>query len=181
MKNNQNNNGSGFLPEGYEAPANGSNYLKLEKGEHKIRIMSKPIIGWLDWKDKKPYRYRMDEKPAKSFDPAKPIKHFWAFLVWSYEDSAIKLLEVTQKSIQAAIAELSKNEDWGEPFGYDLRINRTGESLETKYTVTPVPHKKLPDEIIQAFNNRPCNLEALYDNEDPFAEVSSEEKTDLPF
>ena len=56
---------SEFLPEGYEAPQGTGNYMKLQSGENKFRILSKPIIGWLDWKDNKPHRFRMKERPEK--------------------------------------------------------------------------------------------------------------------
>lgn len=115
-----------FLPEGYEAPASNANYMKLLDGENKIRILSKPIVGWLDWKDKKPLRFRMNAKPEKPVDPAKPIKHFWAFLVWNYAESHVQVLELTQATIQKAIADLSKDDDWGPPFGYDIKITRKG-------------------------------------------------------
>ncbi len=117
--------------------------MKLQDGENKIRILSKPIVGWLDWKDKKPYRFAMKSKPEKPMDK-NPIKHFWAFIVWNYNDQAIQILEVTQQTIQAAIGNLSKDEDWGAPFEYDLKITKKGKDLETKYGITPSPKKSLP-------------------------------------
>ena len=35
---------------------------------------------------------------------------------------------------------------WGKPYGYDIKINRTGEGLETEYTVSPKPKTELSDE-----------------------------------
>lgn len=172
---------SDFLPEGYEAPKSNANYLRLEDGENKFRIMSKPIIGWLDWKDKKPYRFPMDSKPSAPFDPKQKVKHFWAFIVWDYSSSSIKILEITQATIQGAITNLTKDADWGSPFSYDIKIVKTGSSLETQYSVNPVPHKKLPEEIKQAFKDKPCSLEALYAGEDPFAVTSETIIDDLPF
>ena len=46
------------------------------------------------------------------------------------------------------------------------------EEQKTKYTVNPLPHKELSAEIIQAFKDRPCKLDAIFDNDDPFAEWS---------
>jgi len=104
-----------FLPDGYEAPQGGSSYLKLQQGENKLRILSKPIIGWLDWKDKVPHRFGFKQKPEKPFDPSKPIKHFWAMIVFDYSDSQVKVLEITQQTIQKTIQDLAANEDWGSP------------------------------------------------------------------
>src|SRR5690606_20654859 len=93
-----------FLPEGYEAPQGTGNYMKLQSGENKFRILSKPIIGWLDWKDNKPYRFRIKERPEKPMGD-KPVRHFWAFIVWNYNAEAVQILEITQATIQKARSE----------------------------------------------------------------------------
>jgi hypothetical protein len=142
--------------------------MKLKAGENKFRIMSKPIIGWLDWKDNKPLRFRMKDKPQQPIDPKKPVKHFWAMVVWNYNDNQIQVFEITQSSIQQAIQALTIDADWGSPFNYDIKIIRTGEKMETNYTVNPVPHKEVAKDIAKAYNEKPINLEALYDGLDPF-------------
>lgn len=68
-----------FLPIGYEAPKSSNFYMKLQDGENKIRILTQPILGWEDWIENKPFRYRMENKPKKSFDPKKPLRHFLEF------------------------------------------------------------------------------------------------------
>ncbi len=172
-----------FLPQDYEAPQGQSSYMKLQKGENKFRILSKPIIGWLDWKDKVPYRFLMNAKPEKPLDK-NPIKHFWAFIVFDYADQAVKILEITQSTIQKSIADLSKDEEWGAPFEYDLKVTRKGEDLKTEYTVTPSPKKPLSEEIKKAALDKPCYLPALFTNADPW-EVTKEQTelafTGLPF
>lgn len=170
---------NGFLPDNYEAPSGSDNYLKLQNGENKFRILSKPIIGWLDWKDKKPHRFQMQAKPEKPFDPAKAIKHFWAFLVFDYSDQKVKILELTQSGIQKSITNLSKDDEWGAPFTYDLKINKKGVELDTEYSVTPSPKKDLSDEIKKAALEKPCNLEALYSGSDPW--VVNDKQTELAF
>jgi hypothetical protein len=172
-----------FLPQDYEAPAGSASYMKLQDGENKIRILSKPIIGWLDWKDKKPYRFRMKDKPEKPMEKG-PIKHFWAFLVWNYEAQSVQILEITQATIQKTIQDLSKNEDWGAPFYYDIKITRKGKDLDTEYSVMPSPKKDLLPEIKEAAISKPAYLDALYDGADPW--VVNGKKTeyafaDLPF
>jgi len=100
----------------------------------------------------------------------KQIKHFWAFIVWDYSDSSIKILEITQAGIQSAIKSLTMDADWGAPYGYDIKVIRKGTTMEdTEYTVNPSPHKKLTEEVTTAFAEKPVNLEALFDGEDPFA------------
>lgn len=158
-----------FLPEDYTAPRAVSFYTKLQEGENRIRILSKTILGWEDWYEKKPVRYGMNEKPAKSFDPKKPIKHFWAFVVFNYIENEIQIMQVTQATIRKSLESLCKDADWGAPFGYDIKIIKTGEGVDTEYAVNPVPHKPVSQDVIDAFNQRPCNLNALFANSDPFS------------
>jgi len=160
-----------FLPDDYQAPKPTSQlYLKLQDGENRIRILSRPIFGWEDWNvDKKPVRYKMSEKPAKPFDPAKPMKHFWAFIVWNVNEEQIQIMQITQSTIRSSLESLSKDVDWGSPFEYDIKINKKGEKMETEYTVNPAPHKPVSVEILKAFKDRPIQLEALFEGLDPFA------------
>lgn len=172
-----------FLPENYEAPTSGG-YMKFKDGENRLRVLSKPIIGWLDWDDKRPVRFPYKEKPAKPFDPKKQIKHFWAFIVYNYNDKATQILEVTQSSLQQQISVLSKDEDWGSPFEYDLKINRSGKDLETKYGVIACPKKPLAPEIMAEADTKPINLQALFEGGDPYQRVDNPTKLyfqDLPF
>src|SRR5688572_24450235 len=143
--------------------------MKLQDGENKIRILSRPIIGWEDWLNNKPIRFRDNEKPAKPVDAKKPIKHFWAFIVWNYAEEQIQILQLTQASIRNAIEALAKDHDWGVPFFYDLKIIKSGEKVDTKYSVNPLPHRPVSEEVKREFHERRCKLEALFDNEDPFS------------
>lgn len=169
---------SDFLPQDYEAPEGGGNYMKLKDGENKIRILSKPVVGWVDWKDKKPFRFPMDKKPEKPLDK-NPIKHFWAFIVWNYTDQAIQILEITQQTIQTQIINLTKDEDWGAPFDYDIKITKKGRDLDTKYSVIPAGKKPVADEIQKAALDKPCYLDALFTNADPW--VVTDKQTELAF
>lgn len=167
-----------FLPQNYEAPQGSTSYMKLQKGENKFRILSKPIIGWLDWKDKVPSRFAMDARPEKPLTD-KPIKHFWAFLVFDYADQSVKILEITQSTIQKSIADLSKDEEWGAPYEYDIKVSRKGEDLKTEYSVTPSPKKVLSEEIKKAALDKPCYLPALFTNSDPW--IVTDKSTELAF
>lgn len=154
---------------GYEAPKSSNNYMKLQDGENRFRVLSLPVFGYEDWIDNKPVRYSMENKPAKPHDPKKPIKHFWAFMVWNYLEEKVQIAQITQRSVQNAIMALQSNEDWGDPYHYDIKVHKKGEGINTEYNVTPVPHKPLPAHVKDAFNEKSCNLVALFDNADPFA------------
>lgn len=158
-----------FLPEDYEPPVTSGNYMKIQTGENKIRILSAPVLGWEDWTlDKKPVRFAYDQKPSKPIDPTRPIKHFWAMIVWNYKEERIQIMHITQSTIRSAIASLSENEDWGAPFFYDIKITKKGEKVDTEYSVIPSPKKMVAESIRQAFHAKPCSLEALFTNSDPF-------------
>lgn len=169
-----------FLPDDYKAPS--GNYMKLQPGENRIRILQKPILGWEGWKDKKPYRFRMEERPVTTGFDNQMVKHFWAFVCWDYADKAIKILEITQASIQKAVEAVARNADWGPPYNYDLSITRSGADLETKYTIVPIPPSPISKQIQEALISNPCRIEALYDGDDPF-DISPEEApvSDLSF
>lgn len=165
-----------FTPAGYEPPKTKSNYFQVsklkEKTDNIIRILSKPIMGWLDWKEengkKSPVRIPFNQPEPEPINKEKPVKHFWAMVIWDYQEKAIKIMEITQSTIQEAIYTLDCDEAWGEPMNYDLNIKRTGEKLETKYFVTPRPPKPVSDEIKNAFMEVNPDLNELFTNGDPF-------------
>lgn len=162
-----------FLPASYEAPKSAGRYMKLVAGDNQFRVLENAIVGWEDWIDNKPVRTPFSQPKPEAHDPKKAVKHFWAFPVWDYKDGQIKILEITQSSIQSAIVDLHSSEDWGNPKGYDLVIKRTGESLETKYSVIPKPPKPLAPEISEALFNTLINLNALFTGDDPFASAKT--------
>jgi hypothetical protein len=162
----ENNMNAQFLPTDYVSPTSG--YTKLTNGVNKIRILSAPVIGWEDWIDNKPVRYRMDEKPTGWHDVKRPGKHFWALLVWNYQCERIQIFHITQGSIRKAIEALSNDTDWRAPYFYDIKIIREGEGLKTKYTINPTPHKAIATDVLQAFQECRCNLDAIFVGQDPF-------------
>jgi len=171
-----------FLPDNYEAPAGNSNYLKFQDGETRFRILSKPVIGWLDWKDKKPLRFPMDKKPTAPIDPAKPIKHFWAMVVWNYATSSVQILEITQTTIHQAIQTLSKDADWGAPFAYDLKVIKSGKDMDTKYAINPAPKKSLPEAAFNAAREKKICLAELFTGGDPFNSTATPTEIEIdPF
>ena len=161
-----------FLPADYQPPKTNSRYLKLEQGDNLIRILGDAIIGWLDWWEdgagnRKPVRTRYNEKP-EPFKADKPVKHFWAFPCWDYREHAVKIYEITQATIQNAILDLHNDADWGSPTQYDIGIKKTGEKMETKYSVIAKPPKTLHPDIAKIWAETKLDLNALYDGKDPW-------------
>lgn len=170
----------GFLPKDYEAPKGSSNYLKLEEGQNKFRIVSDAIVGYEYWTNgNKPVRLRNypETKPADirtNDDGSYTVKHFWAFVVLDRKDAKVKILEITQASIMRNMEDLVLNAEWGDPKQYDITISRTGSGMETRYTVQPSPSKELTKEEKSLVARMEINLNALFDGENPFDRVKVE-------
>ena len=163
-----------YLPKGDENLKTGKAYLKLSQlkdGENKLRLVQQPIAGWIDWNEKKPVRSRPENKPKKSFDPAKPFKAFWACYVWDYSQEGLYVMEITQGGVLNDLRTFAKDEDWGDLTGYDIKITKKGSGIETKYTLTPLPHKPMPLPAAEALKYSPVRLEALYDGGDPWTDL----------
>lgn len=168
---------SKWLPKDYKRPETPSNYMKLEDGQNKLRIMSEPVMGFLYWnRDNKPVRVTMNERPEGRPEDMRDddkIKHFWALIVWNYAEKRLQILELTQASIQGPIEDLAANADWGDPREYDITITKTGQKLDTEYSVMPSPARPVPDEARQAFSVTKIDLEQLFSGGDPFNPVAS--------
>lgn len=160
-----------FLPQGYVAPKAAGNYLKLQAGETKIRILSRPVVGWLDFDaDGHPVRtkYVMGVPAPKQMSPDKKVKHFWAFIIWNRTEERIQIYEVTQSTVQEALDSYINDEDWGDPSEYDIKISKSGEGLKTKYVVTAVKPEPIKEHVKEAFFEKKIWLEALFSGENPF-------------
>ncbi len=159
-----------FLPTDYKSPNSSNSYLKLQEGENRIRIMSRPIMGWEDWDlNNKPIRFRMHERPAKPIVSEKPIRHFWSLIVFNYTEERVQIMHIVQNTIRKSIEALCRDTDWGDPFGYDIKIVKEGKGKDTDYSVNPVPHKPMDAYLVNEFKSNPCNLEAIFLNADPFS------------
>lgn len=137
----------GFLPDDYEAPRAGGQFLKLEKGKTVLRIVSSAVVGYVGWdrSGDKPVPVRSkDKKELAKFDTKDDrVKHFWLCAVIDRQDDSIVLWEITQSTIQKSVNSLVSDPDWGDLSGYDISVTRTGEGLDTSYTVMPSPKKSL--------------------------------------
>lgn len=174
-----------FLPEDYKVPAGQNNYMRFAQGENIFRILSDALIGWEWWTDevdnegkqiRTPHRVKDEESiPVTAVDEdGRGVKHFWAMVVWNYQDKRVQILEITQKGIQRAIQALEKSKGWGDPKNYDISVTRTGEKFETEYSVMPIPPKPVEEEILKKFHETYIRLEALYEGENPFEKPNDE-------
>lgn len=169
--------------ENYKIPSGASQFMKLQDGDNRIRVMTDAVIGWEGWKDNKPFRHEgaeckitadmVDVDPK--YDKAK-INHFWAFVVFEYASNSFKILEITQKSVMAKIYNYLEDADFGDPKTYDLVILKQKNGEKTEYNVIAKPPKPVTDEIAQAWseNKDKIDLQKLFKGEYP---VEDEEHT----
>lgn len=158
-----------FLPDNYELPETSGNYMRFQNGINRFRILGSATIG---------YEYfTVENKPKRSKEPFEntpdikekgKVKVFWAFPVWNYQTNSIQILELTQKTIMSAIKFLVDNPIWGNPQKYDITVTKTGEGLDTEYSVMPNPHSEINKTIIDEFMGRTIDIEKLFTGENPF-------------
>jgi hypothetical protein len=171
----------GLLPANYEVPQSGgsSMFVKLEPGENRFRILGEPTLGYINWDDGKPTRFK---EPGDAPTGAEDIKHFWFVPVWMKDQ--VCFLEMAQKSVITELAFLDSNEDWGDLTEYDVIVRREGEKLDTTYFVSPCPKKALPKAAKDAWaevqpNYKPEQL--FVENGVVFAAQKDNAKEELPF
>lgn len=191
------------FPKDFSTESGGSGYYKFEQGANKFRIMSEPIFGqeyWQSEKDekgnlvpgtdgmpkRKPVRVKLSETvPVSELEvdrwgnPGR-VNHFMAMVVYDWKEGVFKILSITQKQVNAGIKALVESEDWGNPQDYDITVTKNGSGRETKYAVMPGSKKKMPENIVEEYEKKTFNLEALFENADPFVNTE-DDKTKMPF
>ena len=109
-------------------PAGGSDnlFLKLKAGDSvKMRIGTDPAI----------YEQTFTDEEGKI-----TISTRYAWGVWNLNEEKAQVFS-QGKSVFNQLADLV--EEWGEPTEFAVTVKRTGEMLETRYSVTPAP-KSVP-------------------------------------
>lgn len=170
-----------WLPTDYKVPKGAGQFMKLEEGVNRFRIMSKPVLGFEWWEKtsegKRPHRVKNHEialQESSDQEVDGKIKHFWAFAVWNYEANRIQTLLITQSSIMMPIENLIKDDDWGSPINYDLVITKQGKGFDTEYTVQPKPAKDAPKEAVEAYKKSKIDLDQLFKGGFPISKNNSE-------
>ena len=121
-----------------------------------IRYRAKIVKGQLMKPKHLPFCGRAESKFGEE-----KWKHVWYALVWSYADNDLRILEIPQATVQKQLSALDSDADWGSLDSYDVKIVRTGEKMETEYSVIGIPPKPLPKNIKEAFDNASINMDAI--------------------
>ena len=167
------------LPQTTTGGIGGGNYFKPAIGANKIAILGDVIEGYEYWtSENKPVRSKekftetpdikirsvKNEKTGEQEEKADSQKYFWAVPVYSFATKSVEVFQITQKGIRDGLAALEANEDWGDPTGsYTVTINREGEGLLTKYTLTPNPKKAGElTQILKDYKDNPIDLDGMF-------------------
>jgi hypothetical protein len=201
---------SNFMKADYEEPkASTGDWLKFEDGDtHKIRLCcsfedeTTAIMGWEAWEAytnddgkasnrpvRRPYDAEsLDELMSRDRD-GKP-KHFWCVTIWHETEKKPMLWSITQRTIQKALREFAESPEWGEVGDittFAINVKRTGEGLDTKYSLMAIPPiGKVSNEIVSTIIEASIDCRELFARdglgENPFGVNSAEDKTDgIPF
>ncbi len=164
-----------FLPPQYSVPESASGYMKFKKGTNKFRILSPAITGYEYWnvlnkpiRSKRQFDVMPNDIKVNDDSAYSQIKHFWAFVVWNYEENTVQVLEITQATIQRAM-KIKIDNRGGDAMGYDFIITRTGEGLTTDYDIDTGKEEPVTSDAITEYHAKKINLEALFDGSDPFS------------
>lgn len=132
----------------------GGRYLSFRKGDQgrviTIRLISKPkyiLQHWILNNEGKqmPVNCKDDECPycGKDVPPKEKIEKTakWGWVVLDRADGEVKVF-TGPTLIARKVRKLVENPKWGNPFLYDIEIERTEAPGEGYYNVTPVPDGK---------------------------------------
>lgn len=168
---------------------------KLDEGKpFRYRFLGPAITGYATWIEtdgkSKPVRWR--EKPEGDDIPGnlqinklsgKPadIKRFVAGFVWDYAKERVSVLMIDQKTILQDLHAAIVDPDFGDPQEYDIKITRTKKNDFTNYSLKAAPPKALGEHIEEAYEElleKGADLEALFDNDNPFDPAASKDTDD---
>lgn len=161
-----------FFPKEEKKYMEDSRYFKmnqLEDGEEcKIRILSRPIVGWEDWDENgKPVRFLPENEPNESIIPGKTVRKFVAMLIWNYELEKVQIWSFTQVRVRNSLKTLDIKK--GDPTKYDISVIKIGEGQTTQYILKGLSPSAAPKEASDSLRAKPVNLYALYVGEDPWS------------
>ena len=120
------------------------------------------ITGFESWTvDNKPVRWvtKPVTLPANIVvqEGFAPIKRFLAGVVYCYESDSFKILQITQKTLMDQLFKYLKDEDYGNPSDYDIKISKKGSGKETEYVLIASPPKEFPASLMARYDEFYCD------------------------
>jgi hypothetical protein len=153
--------------------------MKFQDGSNRFRILGNAIVGYMYWtRDTKPKRLK--ERPRgipedikwevnKETGNEEPtsVKHFWAFPVYDYAGHSVKVLEITQSTIQKGM-KIKMDNRKAPATEYDWIVTRSGSGLLTEYDIDVDTKDEILNESEILAEAAKIDLEALFSGGDPF-------------
>lgn len=102
---------------------------------------------------------------SKRYNKPESVKQFIAAIVFNYTTNQVEIFETDKSTVIGFIEGIEGEADWGDSKNYDLIISKSGEDLDTTYSV--LPSNKTP--FKQEVDIKDINLQVLFDGQDPFA------------
>ena len=103
-------------------PGGGGLFLKLSDGDTvRVRITSLPVI----------FQNTFIRGEEESVSTA------FGFVVWNHETNSAQIWQTNGATYGQQIAPLLEDEEYGDWREYDVKISRTGEKQQTRYSVRP--------------------------------------------
>jgi hypothetical protein len=161
---------------GYIEPSTPSNYLKLTEGSHLFRIITpktEVISYFVEYKENpedKTKNIKIVTKDIGDGNQPKGTKKVWSLLVFNKDQQKVQIAEFPQQSIRDYLFNIAKGKiknDWTK---FDIQITRTGQALDTVYSIVPDDNSELtPEEqkIVKS-ESRLIQLQAMEYGKDPF-------------
>lgn len=172
--------------------AGGADFMKFESGKtKKVHVLGEAEGAPSEPKSFFQY-YNQDVQrgvvvPRGYKDPSIKIRAQHAFLVWSFEDEAVKVWAVGNRVAQSLKGTLEAYE--GSFATIDLMVKRNGQGLETTYIITPKPTEfdasviegvELPDLETLFAENTPEEIEDLKNGIVPSSDGAAEGAEETP-
>jgi hypothetical protein len=132
--------------EALKSSKGGSDFLDLEQGANRVRIVSEPEVMRQHWLGGKPTAC-VGKDVCELCENGDKAKVQFLFYVIDRKDGALKIGRFGS-TIVGRLRELQEDADYAfdEVPGYDVKINRKGEGKETEYTLNPSPATDLTAE-----------------------------------
>jgi len=172
----------GFFPDEVKVEST-SRYTRFDKGTTTLRFLGKPVFyneTWIEVAgERKPKRFPLGQDVPLSECGPDGVKQVMSIKVYNHNEKAIQVCSISQKTILKAVKNYSMNPKYGDPTGYDINVEKTGEGKQTRYNVIADPKEELSKAIVEADKANPVDLNKLLTNDDPF--TSPVETEDIPF
>jgi hypothetical protein len=131
-----------------EADLGGSDYMNLDEGSNRIRVITSPYQFYSHWAIdqagvNRKVRCALDGCPLCQQGERAVAR--WVFGVINYKSNKPAIIEIGPQ-IYKQIHAFSKNPRWGDPRKYSMDIVRQPKGSQPLYIVTPEPKEAMTDE-----------------------------------